>query len=698
MDDFDAIARAQLAALVANNGPDNPVTPQQLAEAIRQYAVDQLDEIVPPNERVEQQGIYVDDDHVNEALEKGIELITDFIEGNPYQRVKLSDEVIQKCFDGEDPYLPPPDLRKLPDHKDFDIIKAISAHSVLTDRLGLFLPPRDLIMLYSISRDFFDAINGRLLSSIVKWLRVKAPNAVSDFPFKLYGSSTIRDPAGRTFAYEMYKPIPRESWVNDPRIVPTLRWYHMVVNRERYVWQITAFLARSGHRLPPTARRTLKRMWLIMDVASNRGRVGLMKNTRLWADEDLYNVQIFCVKLEMLFNDPIRGPGSDCMVKLMLGQRGGLFPLWQLLYRKKFNTLPELVELKVRYDYVVRVEHARLSNNGMTAFGLPLREVGRGHLEGWGVGNRHLYRPDELAMAESTRRRLDLQDHLANMALWGMVDWSDSRPAIPREEEIYLSDEDELLERVDTSVMFKMRHPMKRRWATLTVEQKEEIRIEERIEEMQAVKLARCTRYAKKDGTMAQYPKGELPVLRMTDKDNYNLNWETRRGWTVQHMTKEDKKEALEEMPLYERQPTEEEREELEKRVKDELFRAKDLVTEDEKLKAQAWYNYDEEDLDFDYEAYAADLDNGAAGEEMEDWGQEEEDEDEDVDVDVEEGQEVVGGTHVGELMQLFAGAGAEQGIMVGGDENGDDDEELDEEGEGGWDSSDDEDMDMLDR
>ncbi|MBE3045152.1 hypothetical protein IMZ48_21885, partial [Candidatus Bathyarchaeota archaeon] len=54
MDDFDAIARAQLAALLANNDPDNPVTPQQVAEAIRQYAIDQLAELPPADEEVEQ--------------------------------------------------------------------------------------------------------------------------------------------------------------------------------------------------------------------------------------------------------------------------------------------------------------------------------------------------------------------------------------------------------------------------------------------------------------------------------------------------------------------------------------------------------------------------------------------------------------------------------------------------------------------
>lgn len=608
MDGLDAAARAQLAILLAsNNDANNPMTPQQFAEAIRQHAIDQLAELEATSEEVEQQGIPANEAHVDEALEKGIELITELVDGNPHQRVKFSEESVQKYFDGKDPWFPPE--RKLPGHNGFDIISAISDHPVIAARLGAFLPPTDLVKLFSISRDFNTTINKHLLSSIVVWLRSNAPNAVSDFPFKLYGPSTTRDPAGRSFAYEMYHPVPNLPWVNTTRIVPSLRWYYMVANRERYTQQITAFMARSGHRLPPTMTTTLKRMWLIMDIASNAGRIGFMKNTRFWTNVDLYNVQMFCVKLDQLFNDPIRGPGSECMTKLMLGQRG-LFPLWQLLYRKKFTSVPELVELKVRYDYKLRRQHANMVNHDITAFGTPMDQVGRGHLEGWGVGRRHLYRPDELVMAESTRRQLNLEDHLEGMAFWGHVDWKSGRPIVPSEKEMYLDEEDELLERVDTTAMFKMRHPKKMRWNSLTEAEKEEVRLEERLEEMQAVKAARCIGYVRPDGVVEKYPEGALPVLSKTDKDKYDLSWEARRGWTSERLTKEEKEAALKEMPLYERQPTQEEQQALEKVVKDELHRAGDMLTEDEKLKAQASYNYDEDDLDLDYEEYATNLNN----------------------------------------------------------------------------------------
>lgn len=679
MEDFDSIARAQVAALLVGSDPDNPVTALQVAEAIQRYAREQLAELPPSSEEVDKQGIRLDGTHVDEALEKGIDLIVEMVDGNPHQRIKFSEENIQKYFGGEDPWVAPPDHSNPPlDHRGFDIINAISRHPVITAHLGLFLRPRDLVKLYSISRDFHDAIDRHLLSSIIIWLRKKAPDAVSDFPFKLYGPSTIKDPAGRTFAYEMRYPVPNQPWVHTPRIIPSLRWYHMVVDRERYVQQIIAFMARSGHRFPKTMATTLKRIWLIMDVASNRGRVGFMKNKRFWTDVDLYNTQLFWVKLGMLFNDPIRGPASDSMTKLMLGQRG-LFPLWQLLYRRKFTTIPELVELKVRYDYALRSEHVRLAAAGVTVFDIPFREVGRGHLEGWGVGNTHLYRPDELAMAEATRRQLDLDDHLENMALWGLVDWRTCRGTIPTEGEMYLSDEDEMLERVDTSGMYKMRHPKKARWDTLTEEEKEGIRVEERLEEIQAVKVARCIGFPSEDGMVQRYPVDEMPVLRMTDRENYDLNWEGCRGWTALHATKEEKEEALAEMPRYERQPTEAEQRDLEAVVKDGLSRARDTVSEDDKLKAQAWYNYGEEDFDFDYEGYAADLENGVVRDV-------DDDESDDEGAGVEGGIGGEGEAHIVQLMELFGmGEGGDGGPGEGEGDNGDWDE--------GWDEDEDEEM-----
>ena len=74
-----------------------------------------------------------------------------------------------------------------------------------------------------------------------------------------------------------------------------------------------------------------------------------MRNKDIWTDCDLYNAQLLFVKLGMHFNDHVYVPGSLELLHLMMGQRG-LYPLWQLLMRKRFTTLPEILQLKVQYD------------------------------------------------------------------------------------------------------------------------------------------------------------------------------------------------------------------------------------------------------------------------------------------------------------------------------------------------------------
>ena len=133
-----------------------------------------------------------------------------------------------------------------------------------------------------------------------------------------------------------------------------------------------------------------------------------MHNESYWTDNDLYNIQLLTIKLDMRFNDPIEGPGDDGLRKLMLGQRG-LTPLCHLLKRTRF---------------------------------IDNLEVGRGHLEGWGVGKVHLYRLDELVMRESCRRNMNLKSHLYTMMVWGYVDAATGENIMPTEEERYMSDDD----------------------------------------------------------------------------------------------------------------------------------------------------------------------------------------------------------------------------------------------------------------
>ena len=289
-----------------------------------------------------------------------------------------------------------------------------------------FLRPRDFLSLYAISKDFHEAVQGHMSSVMVAAAKTQAPDSARVFPFRFYADYCVDDPTGR--------PHPR--YPDRVRKVPGLKWLQMIVHREKTVRDILALLARQGHRTPKDMPLSIKKMWLLMDVATSAQRVQLF-HSKWFTDFDLWNMQLFFVKLDMMFNHPIRGPGHDGLRKLMLGQRG-LTPLCKLLKREIGTSKLELSIMDMRYAWQVLPEH-----RGLSAFGIPAEEIGIGHLEGWGKGRVHLIRPDELVMRESVRRGLNLKTHIMSMMLWGYVDPITVKDTPPTEAEMYMSDDAE---------------------------------------------------------------------------------------------------------------------------------------------------------------------------------------------------------------------------------------------------------------
>jgi hypothetical protein len=314
-----------------------------------------------------------------------------------------------------------------------DFFGSLSQYPELFFELAKQLQVDDFVSLFAISKDFHETINGHLAHVIKTCAAYRAPESSRIFVFNLYSPLCIPDPVGR----------PNQQDPSVPRFVPSLQWLRMVVYRERTVRDILACLAREGHRTPKAMSLTLKKMWLTMDIATSARRVQFMHNEKYWTDNDLFNVQLFIGKLDMMFNDPFAGPGDDGLRKLMLGQKG-LGPLCRLLKREQYTDVLEILEAAVRYSYTPKEEHRRFS-----IFGIRPSEVGRGHLEGWGLGRVHLYRPDELVMRESCRRNLKLDKHILNMMCWGYVDKKTGENIKVTDEEMYMSDDEDLMRRYE---------------------------------------------------------------------------------------------------------------------------------------------------------------------------------------------------------------------------------------------------------
>ena len=288
----------------------------------------------------------------------------------------------------------------------FNVFTALLKHPELVFELAKCLSLEDLISLYAISKDFHFIVNGHYTTIILSQAIAKAPESSEIFQYKCYKNLCIIDPAARENA-----EIPDKF-----RCVPSFRWLRFILHRERVVDEIIASLAAEVHRLPRRASSVLKKIWFTMDLGDNARRIGLIHNKKFWTNRDLFVATMFFIKLDMRFTDPIDGNGEMSLRKLLLAQRS-LSSLLAALNRTGVLNELELLQMYVRWKYKPAPEH-----RGMSIVGVPPEEVGKGHLEGWGLGTRKLLRPDELVMRESVRRNLDFHKRYMDMMVWGYID------------------------------------------------------------------------------------------------------------------------------------------------------------------------------------------------------------------------------------------------------------------------------------
>jgi hypothetical protein len=468
----------------------------------------------------------------------GISVTEETAAGRTLKKFEFTEDALLKYFGGRDPYTLASGFEEMTlegdmavENKEMDLFSPLCANMEIAVELGKHLRPDDILNLFIACRSFNETITGYMMSSVRSWIAHRCPEAGWIYPFQLYKDELNLDPAGRTWAdHYIGRNIPlSEDKAKQTRSIPGLRYLKLVLTRDRCCREIIAIMARSGHLMPKTAYMALLRLWLLMDFSTTSQRQALLRNEEVWGEADLYNAQMFFIKLGLHFNDPVFGPCSYELLHLMLGQKG-LYPLWQLLMRKRFTTLPEIVDLKVRYDYVCRPQHWRFLHGVNAIHGVPLCEVGRAHVEGWGKGCLHLMRPDELVPIEAVKRGLHLDDHIRNMVLWGYFDWETGENIVPTEDDMYISDEDEVLAHMDTTRHWRKRHAMKKRWRSLDPEQQQAIIDEDEDERLRA--LAWCYETDSEDSNdfNSDSDDDEHPFA---DPTPYTLDDEIRRGFIV---------------------------------------------------------------------------------------------------------------------------------------------------------------------
>ncbi|KAG8422374.1 hypothetical protein J3459_010424 [Metarhizium acridum] len=324
-----------------------------------------------------------------------------------------------------------------------------------------------------------------------------------------------------------------------------------------------------------------------MDIATSGQRQALLRNQDIWSDNHIYNAQMFFMKLLMAFNDPTY----------------------------QYEIPPELV--------------ANQAGEQTTIHGVPLHEVGTGHYEGWGLGDNHLLRPDELIPMEATARTLDLEHHLIYMMMWGYFDTRDGDNIVPTEEDMYISDEENVLKHMDTSHHWKKKHALKKKFFHLSAEEKQKILDDDEDDRLRALAWTGDASEGDDDDDGGE----EHP---------YPLDEEINRGFIVRSPRKDEKKVSVPEMN---------DKQGWEEFVNAALMTVAPDLGEDEGLRAQAWHNYsnDETEGQWDWQAWLAQEEANRDAERTEEGERESEAEtvimeDEDVADDEDTGSEMENG------------------------------------------------------
>lgn len=727
-DEAEVLASVALDVLrvkAASKRPGSPVTKTELADAVKQHAVEEVEKSNARKEKLLEEGLNLIGAMTQEELDEFMENNTDEYSDDYYDYEESEDDReghvvgteecgvlgrqakrfvfeadgLEEVFGEEEekPYdlcADMANLRLSMCRDGMDLITALCQSVELTVEIAKHLRPEDLLTLYSTSRAFYQTFNGHALSVIRQVIAHKAPEAGRVFAFNMYRRHLVIDPAGRVWGYQMSEA---ERYANNikskkVRTVPGMRYLQLVLTRDRCCRESLAMLARMGHRTPHGTLDALLRMWLTMEVGLTSQREAMMRSKLLWRNRDLFNAQLFFVKLTMLSNEPSFGERRVNILQICLSQRCGLMFLWEVLLRKRWTTAAEIMQVKLAYRTALRNTSLDIDRNKPT-FGVPFININQGHSEGWGSGHAHLMRPDELVAGESIRRGLDLHIHLKFMALWGYWDWFTGENLVPTEEEIYISDEETTLAHMDTSHHWKKKHAMKKRWLTLTPEQQRQVRETDEDERLMALAWASKEQMIAEDmgdgearapkleheierGIIVHMPKSKLQPPKATDSVAAWAEYSSKALSGVPHEPAGD--EALRAQALHHHGPEADEWDWLDW-LEQDLY-SKDALAaaaaaqqaqedaemangEDDGDEDESEDNDDEAGSSDDYGSYCTD-DNGEAG-------------DEDMEADEETGdivEEVLARVNGGEDVVMADGGGttgsAEEDHMLEDDED----------------------------
>ncbi|QDS69123.1 hypothetical protein FKW77_010333 [Venturia effusa] len=266
--------------------------------------------------------------------------------------------------------------------------------------LARFLHPTSLIDLYAISKPFHFILNSHYTTYVKSNMDYHAPSSNLIFPWRCYGRLTIKDPG--------WRPKHASDPASGARDVPSLRWLLMVTYRDEVVRDILIALSEYGLLLPHGIEKAIKKMWFLCDLPGNGNRIGVLHNTSYFTDRDIFLSQMFIMKLDMRFTDPVEGGGETHLRKLLFGCRN-FVPMRDLLVGR--ISLVHLLQRVVWYQYNPAIRTHPI-------LGIAPNQIGNGNTEHWGRGTQRLLRVDEGVMREAIRRELNTHKNFMDFMLF----------------------------------------------------------------------------------------------------------------------------------------------------------------------------------------------------------------------------------------------------------------------------------------
>ncbi|KAJ3509431.1 hypothetical protein NM208_g15671 [Fusarium decemcellulare] len=110
------------------------------------------------------------------------------------------------------------------------------------------------------------------------------------------------------------------------------------------------------------------------------------------------------------------------------------------------------------------------------------------------------------------------------MITWGYIDFTTGENIVPTEEDMYISDEEDTLSKVDTTYLWQRKHALKKRWNELTHEQRQEIQEDDEDE---------CLRAMAWSGGVDDDLEHWESESEDSDDEAYNINTEIDRNYRV---------------------------------------------------------------------------------------------------------------------------------------------------------------------